>query len=169
MTFVGRYRKLDPRIWRHPSFTTLRPSVRELALYLLTGPQTSAIGLFHFSVATAAEDLGVTVETIRKGLVDVGVAFGWRFDSSARVFFIPSWWHWNSFGLRCWELDALSPVVLRDRVEQVTVDRLHHAAWSRAATAEQAECELLDSTLQTWPGISGQGSKYPLETPRTEG
>ena len=95
MSAVGRYRKLYPRIWRHPNFTTLRPSVRELALYLLTGPQTSAIGLFHFSVATAAEDLGVTVETIRKGLVDVGVGFGWQFDSSARVFFIPSWWNWN--------------------------------------------------------------------------
>ena len=68
---VGRYRKVYPRIWRHPGFQGLTKSGRELALYLLTGPQSSRIGLFYFSVATAAEDLNVGVETLRKGLRDV--------------------------------------------------------------------------------------------------
>jgi hypothetical protein len=92
---IGRYRKVFPRIWRHPGFQQLPKSARELALYLLTGPQTSRIGLFHFSVATAAEDLGVGVETLRKGLADITTTFGWHFDAGARVFYIPSWWRWN--------------------------------------------------------------------------
>jgi hypothetical protein len=92
---VGRYRKLYPRIWRHPGFRALNKSGRELALYLLTGPQTSRIGLFHFSIATAAEDLNVGVETLRERVRDVCVTFGWHFDADARVFYIPSWWRWN--------------------------------------------------------------------------
>ena len=95
MSDVGRYRKLFPRLWRDPDFRRLKPSTRELVLYLLSGPQTNSIGLFHFSVATAAEDLGVSVDTLRKGLADIGTTFDWRFDAEARVFYIPSWWRWN--------------------------------------------------------------------------
>jgi len=95
MSAPGRYRKLYPRIWRHPGFRVLKPSARELALYLLTGPQSNGIGLFHFSPSSAADDLGVTPETIRKGLADIAATFGWLFDDEARVFYIPSWWRWN--------------------------------------------------------------------------
>lgn len=91
----GRYRKVYPRIWRHPGFRGLSPSARELTLYLLTGPQTNRIGLFHFSVATAAEDLGVSVETCRTRLRDVSATCGWLYDADARVVYIPSWWKWN--------------------------------------------------------------------------
>lgn len=92
---IGRYRPVYPRLWRHPGFTGLTKSARELVLYLLTGPQTNRIGLFHLSAATASEDLSVSIETVRKGLADVAVTFGWTFDGRARVFFIPSWWRWN--------------------------------------------------------------------------
>jgi len=92
---VGRYRRSYPRIWRHPGFAGLTQSERILALYLLQGPQSNRIGLFHFSVSTAAEDLGVGLETLRKGLSNVCLTFGWLSDSEARVFYIPSWWRWN--------------------------------------------------------------------------
>ncbi len=73
-------------------------------------------------------------------------------------------WFRARHGGTCWELDALSPVVLRDRVEQAILDRLDLAAWGRAAITERAECESLDTILQTWPGISSQGSKYSPPT-----
>ena len=92
---IGRYRQVYPRLWRHPGFVGLTKSSQQLTLYLLSGPQTNAIGLYHLSVATAAEDLNVAVETVRKGLADVTVTFGWTFDAVAKVFFIPSWWRWN--------------------------------------------------------------------------
>lgn len=95
MSDVGRYRKLYPRIWSHPKYRRLKQQSRELAIYLLTGPQTNRIGLFRFSVATAAEDLGTTPETLRECIGDVCEAFAWHFDDDARVFFIPSWWKWN--------------------------------------------------------------------------
>jgi len=96
MSDVGRYRKLFPRIWRHPGFTKLKPAARELALYLLTGPQSNRIGLFPFSLGLASEDLGVGRETLLERLADVRVTFGWHFDADARVFWIPSWWRWNA-------------------------------------------------------------------------
>jgi hypothetical protein len=92
---IARYRKLYPRIWRHPGFRKLKKSARELALYLLTGPQTNRIGCFHFSKMTAADDLNVGVETLTECLRDVSVTFGWHFDAAARVFYIPTWWKWN--------------------------------------------------------------------------
>ena len=95
MSDVGRYRKIFSRLWPHPGFKALKPSARLLALYVLSGPQTNGIGLFRFSVATAAEDLGVGVESVRKGLADLSVTFDWRFDADARVIYIPSWWRWN--------------------------------------------------------------------------
>lgn len=95
MSDVGRYRLIFPRLWRHPGFRSLSPSSRMLALYLLCGGQANRIGLFYFSPAVAAEDLKASVETIRKGLADVAGTFGWVFDSSAGVLYIPSWWRWN--------------------------------------------------------------------------
>jgi hypothetical protein len=74
-------------------------------------------------------------------------------------------WFVDRYGPRCWELDALSPVVLRDRVEQAIVERIDRAAWERAAVTERAECESLATILNAWPGrgrgssISGPASK----------
>ncbi len=42
---------------------------------------------------------------------------------------------------RCWELDALSPVILRERVEAAIVARLDRVAWDRYVEAEQIERE----------------------------
>jgi hypothetical protein len=79
-------------------------------------------------------------------------------------------WYVERYGHRCWELDALSPVALRQRVEHAIVDRLDRAAWDRAEVAEAAERESLTSILAAWPGvahiesISRQASKYDERT-----
>ena len=69
-------------------------------------------------------------------------------------------WYRERYGSRCWELDALSPVALRDRVAIAIDARLDHAAWNRAEVVERAERESLQTILAAWPGISGQASKY---------
>ena len=73
-------------------------------------------------------------------------------------------WYRNRYGPRCWELDALNPVVLRDRVRDAIDDRLDHDAWNRAEMVERAERDSLASILATWPGISGQATKYQKGT-----
>jgi hypothetical protein len=70
-------------------------------------------------------------------------------------------WYVHRYGPDCWELDALNPVILRERVEQAILDRLDREAWTRAEVVEQAERDSLTSILNAWPGISGQATKYP--------
>jgi hypothetical protein len=63
-------------------------------------------------------------------------------------------WYLARYGARCWELDALSPIVLRDRVEQAIVARIDREAWQRAEVTERAECESLATILNAWPGVA---------------
>ena len=70
-------------------------------------------------------------------------------------------WFIEHYGSRAWELDALSPVILRRRIEQAIRNRIDSSVWERAAVTERAECDSLDSILRTWPGISDQVSKCP--------
>ena len=107
-------------------------------------------------------DYGGDVELVRLALT----------DDDCRVDSLPSFgtdtkkrdpryrWYLDRYGHRCWELDALNPVVLRDRVSQAIDDRLDHDAWDRAEVVERAERDSLTSILATWPGISGQATKY---------
>lgn len=95
MSDQGRYRKLYSRLWRHPGFVALTEGEKNLALYVLTGPQSNRLGLHLLSLATAGEDLGTTPETLKKRLANVCVTFGWLFNADARVVYIPSWWRWN--------------------------------------------------------------------------
>ena len=108
---VGRYRRAYPRIFRHPAFKQLSPLGQRLALYLLFGPQSNRIGLFYFSINTAAEDLKTSVDTLRKGMADICAAFGWLFDAVAGVFYIPTWWRWNDPG---------SPKVLQGNLKDLS-------------------------------------------------
>jgi hypothetical protein len=95
MSDLGRYRKLYARLWRHPGFTALSEGEKVVCLYVLTGPQSNRLGLYCLSIATAAEDLGTTPETLKKRLLNVCQTFGWLFDARARVMYIPSWFSWN--------------------------------------------------------------------------
>lgn len=50
-------------------------------------------------------------------------------------------WFISQYGKHCWELDALSPVVLRQRVEDAIAGLIDTAAWDRALITEKAEME----------------------------
>lgn len=67
-------------------------------------------------------------------------------------------WYVQQYGQRCWELDALNPAELRERVERAILAEIEPAAWHRADVAERAELDSLTAILSTWPGISGQAS-----------
>lgn len=93
---VGRFRKVYPSIWRHPGFVKLTAHQQRIALYILSGPQTTSIGLFFFSVATAAEDLRLDNKTFGEGLANLSRTFGWIYNREARQLYIPSWWRFNA-------------------------------------------------------------------------
>jgi len=69
-------------------------------------------------------------------------------------------WFKALYGHRCWEVDALSPVVLRRRLDNAIYDLLDGDAWNHAVSIEEAEKESMQSILSTWKSISQPDSKY---------
>ncbi len=89
-----KYRKIDPRIWKDENFLPLSERDKLIAIYVMTA-QVNRIGLFNFSPALAAEDLGIKYETFVKRFRNVCLAFKWRYDERFRVLYIPTWWKYN--------------------------------------------------------------------------
>jgi hypothetical protein len=66
-------------------------------------------------------------------------------------------WFAERYGARCWELDALSPVILRRRVEDSITGLLDVEAWNRAVEVEAVEVESVRDFHAAWRNsISGQ-------------
>jgi hypothetical protein len=98
MSALGRYRKVYPRLWRHPAFAPLSEGEKLLALYLLTGPQTNRLGVYPWTPEWAAADLAVTRQTLQRRWSVLENGFGWTRSSATNrptVVDIPSWLRWN--------------------------------------------------------------------------
>jgi hypothetical protein len=61
-------------------------------------------------------------------------------------------WFVENYGHECWELDAMDPNDLRDRVEQEIVDLIEPEAWARCEVVNKAEQESLKTILAGWGG-----------------
>jgi hypothetical protein len=63
-------------------------------------------------------------------------------------------WFVRRYGQRCFELDALDPNELRDRVERFIRKLIDFAAWDRCKVVEQAEQQSLVAVMESWGGKS---------------
>ncbi len=61
-------------------------------------------------------------------------------------------WYVEKYGRRCWELDALDPNTLRDRVERHIRSLIDREAWDRCIKVEQAERASLLEVVGAWKG-----------------
>lgn len=74
-------------------------------------------------------------------------------------------WFVSRYGRKCWELDAMSPVVLRERVESAIVDMLDMDAWNHAKAIEQVEVASMRDYQKHWKeSISRQADKCSSPT-----
>ncbi len=62
-------------------------------------------------------------------------------------------WFVDHLGDSCWELDALSPVTVRDRVEEAILSVIDLDAWNRADQSEQVEIASLNEVLTGWANL----------------
>jgi hypothetical protein len=60
-------------------------------------------------------------------------------------------WFLENYGRRCWELDAMSPNVLRRRIEDEIVARIDADAWTHCRKTEDAERESMAFFFESWP------------------
>ena len=70
-------------------------------------------------------------------------------------------WFTERYGDRCWELDALSPVILRQRMRDNIIGLLDIGIWNHVIKIERAERESMSTILTDWQSsISRQARKY---------
>jgi len=70
-------------------------------------------------------------------------------------------WFTERYGQRCWEVDALPPPVLRERLDKAVKFMLDIDAWNHAIDIEKAETDSMKSILGNWKlTISQPDSKY---------
>ena len=70
-------------------------------------------------------------------------------------------WYKAKYGNECWELDALSPVILRERLDSAIRCYLDKDAWNHALKIERAEIQAMECYKDQWmQAISYQASKY---------
>src|SRR5574338_361158 len=63
---MGRYRKIDPRIWNDEKVSQL-PKISQLSfLYVLTHPNMTALGAMRATIPGLAAELGVKAEAFRE-------------------------------------------------------------------------------------------------------
>jgi hypothetical protein len=60
-------------------------------------------------------------------------------------------WFKRNYGDRCWELDAMNPNDLRQRLRDEIIRRIDIAAWARCQAIEKAERESLNAYIRAWP------------------
>jgi len=66
-------------------------------------------------------------------------------------------WFREQYGQRCWELDALNPVVLREEVERLICGAIEWDSWERCQRTEAAERESFTRVMGNWQhSICGQ-------------
>ena len=68
-------------------------------------------------------------------------------------------WFRQRYGRTCWELDALDPRLLRERVDVAIAELVDEQAWDHSYMVEQAELESMEKVLDDWRGILGQASE----------
>jgi hypothetical protein len=68
-------------------------------------------------------------------------------------------WFIERYGHKAWELDALSPAILRRRVERAILQQnIDWAAWERVTKCEKAEQASLENVLGEWERITNPKS-----------
>src|SRR5438094_3495446 len=60
------------------------------------------------------------------------------------------WWCATGHGNKCWELDALNPVILRQRLERAIRAQIDWEQWETDDVIEEAELGSLKSYMNAW-------------------
>lgn len=133
-------------------------SVKSLIVFYVGDWDPSGLHMSAVDLPHRLDQYGGAVDLRRIALTEKDITDGnlpWFAADTKRN--DPRWrWYTRSYGAQCWELDALSPPILRARLEHEIIDHLDRNAWDRAEVVERAERDSLFSILNTWPGISGQ-------------
>jgi hypothetical protein len=77
------------------------------------------------------------------------------FDASTKADDPRHRWFVDNFGGQCWELDAMSPVLLRQRVHESVQNLIDTEPWAHALQIEKVEAQSMRDFAQSWRKAMG--------------
>lgn len=92
---AAKYRKFNPRFWDDEEVMKLDPYNKLIASYCFTNRETNRVGIYPFSAALASDKTGIPMPEFAKRFTEVVEIMDWKFDLSARVLYLPTWWKHN--------------------------------------------------------------------------
>lgn len=89
---MREYARIAPTFWTRGSGKRLRGDLEAqvVALYLMTSPVTSMVGIFPLSLPTLCNDTGLTLEGARKGLARVSQEALAYYDEEDELVWVPA-------------------------------------------------------------------------------
>jgi hypothetical protein len=92
---MGRYRKVDIRIWNDATVRSLSPEGKLAWLFILTHPNLTSLGAFRTSISGLADELGMELKRFREGFGE-GFSQGlFYYDEMACCLVIPRYLKYN--------------------------------------------------------------------------
>jgi hypothetical protein len=125
---------------------------RPLIVYYIGDWDPSGLHMSAVDLPRRLERYGGKAEVVRIALSRNDVDFGrlpW-FAADDKRKDPRHGWFVEEYGRRCWELDALNPNTLRDRVEQRIRRLIDWPAWERCTKVEEAERASLLEVVGAW-------------------
>ena len=92
---MGRYRKIDPRIWNDAKFSSLSHEDQRAFLFILTHPNMTSIGALRSSVDGLGAELGREPEEFRKAFHELLAKGLVKVDQKACLIWAPNFLKYN--------------------------------------------------------------------------
>ena len=138
-------------------------SMDEPLLVLYVGDwDPSGLHMSEVDLPERIREYGGDCEIVRVALTRSNISDGGlpSFDATSKRNDSRFKWFVSHYGYKCWELDALNPVLLRSAVEAQIMNVIDVEEWSRLELVEKAERESLIGVMRSWKkSISWQASK----------
>jgi len=130
---------------------------KPLCVFYIGDWDPSGLHMSAVDLPTRLERYGGALTFVRLALTDDDIQTGGlpSFAAATKTSDARYQWFVRHAGRQCWEVDALSPPLLRARVEAAIVEMLDTDAWQRAETTERAEGRSMRTFFRTWKSIAG--------------
>lgn len=93
---MGRYRKIDPRVWNDARFCRFSDSAKLLWLFILTHPHMTGLGAFRASAPGLAAELGWSAEAFAEAFGEPLREGMLRYDPAASFLWVPNFLKYNT-------------------------------------------------------------------------
>ena len=135
---------------------------KPLAVLYLGDWDPSGLHMSEVDIPERFERYGGVMSFRRVALVQDDTAHLPSFDARTKAKDGRYNWFVAQHGFRCWELDAMSPIALRERVRTAITSRMNMDAWNHSRAIENAELESMRGFYQNVDSILRQASKYEV-------